>query len=253
MNKFRSIVYYFFPWLRKERSTTVRYAFPLIFVLTTFLGATALLSNSSTYIVVESRQTQVAAGENFAIDVFVVARVPVNAVDIRLSLPNAQVKYLGADIGESVITLWTKEPYFDKGTVYMSGGTYRKGFVGKHRIATINAQALTSGVAQIGVSHADLYAGDGTGAKVEVVAAGEDSTELVIAREDGSYTPNAAVGGDVTFTIIGDVDGDGKVTLTDISTFMAAWHNQSSTYDFNNDSKMTFRDFGIILARYFLQ
>ena len=168
-------------------------------------------------------------------------------------MPNAQVKYLGADIGESVITLWTKEPYYDKGTVYMSGGTYRKGFVGKHRIATINAQALTSGVAQIGVSHADLYAGDGTGAKVEVVAAGEDSAELVIAREDGTYAPNAAVGGDVTFTIVGDVDGDGKVTLTDISTFMAAWHNQSSTYDFNNDSKMTFRDFGIILAKYFLQ
>ncbi len=253
MNKLRSILYYFFPWSRKERSKTVRYAFPLIFVLTTFLGASALLSNSSTYIVVESRQTQVAAGENFAIDVFVVARVPVNAVDIRLSLPNAQVKYLGADIGESVITLWTKEPYYDKGTVYMSGGTYRKGFVGKHRIATINAQALTSGVAQIGVSHADLYAGDGTGAKVEVVAAGEDSAELVIAREDGTYAPNAAVGGDVTFTIVGDVDGDGKVTLTDISTFMAAWHNQSSTYDFNNDSKMTFRDFGIILAKYFLQ
>lgn len=232
---------------------TVQYAFPFVLTLTTFFGAAALLSDSATYIIVESREESISAGQNFAVDVFVVAKVPINAVEIRLAVPKEQVKFLGVDTGESVITLWTKEPYFENGTVYMTGGTYRKGFVGKHRIATVNLQALTSGVAQIGVSHADLYAGDGTGAKVTVSPAGEDSAELIIAREDGTYVPSAAAGGEVGFSIIGDVDGDGKVTLKDISSFMAAWHTKSSTYDFNGDSKMTFRDFGIILAKYFLQ
>lgn len=241
------------PWHRRERSTTVHYAFPFVFLLATALGATAIMSDKGTYLIVESREQNISAGENFAVDVFVVARVPVNAVDVRLSLPRGQVKVLGIDTGESVITLWTKEPYVENGVVYMQGGTYRKGFIGKHRIATVNAQALTSGLAQIGVTHAELYAGDGTGAKVSVVPAGEDSTELLIAREDGTYLPSATAGGDVSFTIIGDVDGDGAVTLKDISAFMSAWHNKTVTYDFNGDTRMTFRDFGIILAKYFLK
>ncbi len=253
MNPLQRIVDLVFPNRRHERSITVRYAFPFMLALTTFLGAAALMGEKDTYIIVESRQEQIAAGDNFEIDVFVVAKVPVNAVDIKLAIPKGQVKFLGVDTGESVITLWTKDPYFENGTVHMTGGTYRKGFIGKHRIATVSVQALTSGLAQIGVSHADLYAGDGTGAKVTVAEAGEDSTELVIAREDGTYVPSAVVGGEVGFSIIGDVDGDGKVTLKDISSFMAAWHNKSTLYDFNGDSKMTFRDFGIILAKYFFQ
>ncbi len=253
MSTLAKIVRWFFPWYHTERSSTVRYAFPLILVVSTLLGATALLSKNDTYIVVESRQESVRAGENFAVDVFVVARVPVNAVDLRLTLPKEQVKVLGVDTGESVITLWTKDPYFENGVVYMQGGTYRKGFIGKHRIATVNAQALTSGLAQIGVTHAELYAGDGTGSKVTVVPSEEDSTKLAIAREDGTYLPSASIGGEVQFTIIGDIDGDGKVTLTDISRFMAAWNSKDTQYDFNGDSRMSFRDFGIILAKYFFQ
>ena len=53
--------------------------------------------------------------------------------------------------------------------------------------------------------------------------------------------------------IISDIDGDGTVTLKDVSIFMAAWRNQDVIFDFNGDGKMTFRDFGIILSDSFFK
>ncbi len=237
----------------KSKSSTVKYAFPLFFGIATLLGASALLSETDTYIILEADNEEVIAGQNFAIDVYVVAQVPINAVDIRVALPVSQVKMLGVDTGESVITLWTKQPYFENGTVYFSGGTYRKGFVGKHKIGTINGQALTSGLAHVGVTYADLYAGDGTGDKVTVTSAGEDKTELKIAREDGTFLPSASLEGTAQFGIVGDIDGDGKVSLKDLSAFMNAWQTKSANHDFDGDNKMTFRDFGIILSKFFFQ
>ena len=60
--------------------------------------------------------------------------------------------------------------------------------------------------------------------------------------EDGVLSAEA------TISIITDMDGDGKVDLKDISTFMAAWFTKAKTYDFDGDGRMTFRDFSIILA-----
>ncbi|MCA9361240.1 hypothetical protein KC845_01640 [Candidatus Kaiserbacteria bacterium] len=250
---FERLKRWLFPWFYTKSTPTVRHAFPLFLTLVSVLGAAALLSEDVTYISIEPDRETVLAGENFSIDVYVTAKVPVNAVDIKVKLPTTQVKILGVDTGTSVITLWTKEPYFNSGTVFLSGGTYRKGFIGKHRIATIKAEAKTSGLAYIEVSEAVLYAGDGTGAEVTVTDVGEDSTQLAIAREDGTFVPNVSISGEGGLGIVGDIDNDGRVTLKDISAFMSAWHQKSKVYDFSGDSKMTFRDFGIILARYFFQ
>jgi hypothetical protein len=235
----------------------VRYAFPLIFAFAVFLGASAVVSTDKSYIHLESSASSVKAGDTFHINVYVKAVVPINAVDISLEFPKEQITITGIDTGESVITLWAKDPYVQGNKVIMQGGTFRRGFSGDHLIATINAKATQSGLAQFTTSDVVLLAGDGTGGKVTVSKNAKDATSLYITKEDGTFTKpsDSGVGikANVSVALVTDIDGDGKVTLTDISSFMGAWSTKTITYDFNGDGAMTFRDFGIILADSFLR
>jgi hypothetical protein len=231
----------------------------LVFTFVALLGAAAAItSTNKTFIHLESSQDSLRAGDSFQIDVYVNAHVAINAVDIRLQFPKEQINITGIDTGESVITLWAKDPYIENNSVILQGGTFRRGFRGDHLIATINARAIETGVAQISVDNVQLLAGDGTGAEVSITQNDEDSTTIYIAQEDGTFTdlPEGAgvnLQANASIVIITDIDGDGNVTLADISRFMVGWSNRSVLYDFNGDGKMTFRDFGIILADSFLR
>lgn len=236
----------------------MRYAFPMIFTFVALLGASAIVSSNKSFIRLQSSVQTLHAGETFYIDVYVTAHVPVNAVDITLAFPKNQIKVTGIDKGESVLTLWTQEPTVTDNKVLLSGGTFRKGFIGDHKIATINAQAIETGLAKFSVDDVLLLAGDGSGTKVTVSKTSEDSATLYITKEDGiakpaSDTDPIAIKGTTSVVIITDIDGDGNVSLGDISRFMVAWQSRSVVYDFNGDGIMTFRDFGIILADSFLR
>jgi len=256
MSPYKKILYFFCTNCQPNRSSTIKYAFPLIFAVAALLGTAAVVSNSKSFIHLESSSSSVRSGQTFQIDVYVTAHVPINAVDINLTFPKEQISIVGIDIGESVITLWTEEPYIKNNSVILQGGTFRKGFLGDHKIATINARAIQTGLAQFTAEDVVLLAGDGSGTAVKVSETGKESTSLYIAHEDGTFTPvkeGVGLQGTASVVLITDIDGDGKVTLGDISRFMAAWSSRAVIYDFNGDGAMSFRDFGIILADSFLQ
>ena len=260
MNLIKKIIYTLCAPCHPNRSATVRFAFPLVFAFTALIGTAALLDSSGSYIHIESSTQTVKAGESFTIDVFAFAHVPVNAIDIKLRFPKEYVEIQGIDTGESVITLWTQEPIVENDTVILRGGTFRKGFRGDHKIATINAVAVETGLAQISVGEVLLLAGDGSGSKVAVTPNDDTSRTVYIADATGQFpdgtpadTGSVALQGNVTILVVTDIDNDGQVTLTDISRFMAEWRSRGVVYDFNGDGQMTFRDFGIILAHYFLR
>jgi len=241
-----------------QRSTTVRVAFPIFITFAALIGMAAVIGSGKSYIHLETSQTSLKAGESFQIDVYAYAHVAVNAVDIRLQFPQDQMKILGIDTGESVITLWAQDPYVENNTVVLQGGTFRRGFRGDHLIATINARATETGLAHISVGEVELLAGDGTGAQVAVTENDDDETIVYIADAEGNFTKaqddsGVNLQGNASVVIVTDIDGDGTVTLADISRFMSAWANRNVVYDFNGDGKMSFRDFGIILAHSFLR
>lgn len=256
MISFKQILYFFCASCRSNRSSTVRYAFPLAFTLAAFLGAAVIVTDNKSFIHLESSVASIKAGESFKIEIYVSAHVPVNAVDITLEFPKNQISVVSIDKGESVLTLWTQEPRVENNKVYLTGGTFRRGFIGDHLIATINARATQSGLAKFSVDTVSLLAGDGSGSKVSVTKNAKESTTLYITSADGTKAPSAeAVGvqGVTSVVLVTDIDGDGQVTLADISRFIAAWNTKSTTYDFNGDGAMSFRDFGIILADSFLR
>lgn len=234
---------------RPNTSATVRFAFPVIFTMAVFAAA-AVVSDSESYVRLQASTSNVEEGRTFSVDVFAFAHTPVNAIDITLSFPEDQVEVMGVDTGASVITLWTQEPYVSGNKVVLSGGTYRRGFVGEHLIATIKMRGKATGLAQFTTSNPRFLAGDGSGSEVAVNET-KESVSLYIFNDEN---PLGSIGAQANLEIITDVDGDGSVTLKDVSMFMAAWFSgKSIRYDFNNDGKVTFKDFSIILADSFFR
>lgn len=230
------------PHNNEHEYRTVRYAFPLFVMSAILAGLAAVSSQDASYVSIVTEPHSVTEGEQFYIYVKVNAHVPINAVDLAIEYPESQVKIEGIDTGTSVITLWTEEPYARDGRVYLRGGVFQKGFLGEHTIARIKARATASGVAHVSTENATLIAGDGQGTEVAVSDTSSNETRLYITATDGTLE------GKATFSIITDLDGDGSVSLADISAFMAAWFTRLKTFDFDRDGRMTFRDFSILLS-----
>ena len=235
---------------KRTRSRTVRYMFPALLGTATLLGATALTAVNNSFVVLESSEQIVEVGDLFEVTVVASAHTPVNAVDILVSFPADSVEVFGVDRGQSVLTLWTEDPVITNSSVALRGGTFRKGFIGEHEIATINFRALKTGQYDVLVSKSTLFAGDGQGTEVPVTVHPRSKLSLFNFDETTSESDIAVA---IQSKITTDLTNDGKVTLQDISAFMGAWSNKSQIFDFDNDGKMTFRDFSIILADFFLQ
>lgn len=250
MKFFRRVLNKVFPTLGLKNSPTVRYAFSFLFVFAAIASIAAVSSSKGSYVKVVPSANMVEVGTQFTLEVYVFADAPINAVDLSVLYPEAQVEVLGIDKGESVITLWTEEPSVKDGAVILRGGTYKRGFVGEHKIATINLKAKTAGSAQFLAGTVNLLAGDGKGTSVKADTSRAKITTNVYAAGE-KPVGNMTLEGEVSFLVITDIDGDGAVTLTDISSFMANWTSQERKFDFNNDGQMTFRDFSIILFDYF--
>ena len=240
-------------YVRKSRRvTTVRHMFPLIALALGILGASSFSANGTSYVTLKPIPSYVKAGGTVSISVDAVAATAVNAIDIQIAYPTDTLKIKQIDTGESVITLWTEEPKVEGNKVILRGGVYRKGFIGEHHIATIVAEALKDGSAEILVKDSTFLAGDGTGASVRVTK--NDADRAVVTVGEGTQVANSGKGeggklsANVAVEIVTDIDGNGTVDFGDIQAFMSAWRNGNKTFDFNSDGRMTFRDFAIILS-----
>lgn len=250
MRVLSNILKYVFPTASLRNSATVRYAFSFLFLFAALIGMAAVVGKDGTYIKIVTPTTSIEAGAVFPVDVYVYAATPVNAIDISVSFPEKQIEILGIDKGESVITLWTEDPFVAQSSVILRGGTYKRGFVGEHKIATINAKALTTGKAEFITNNVKILAGDGKGTEIATdLSRGKIVTTIIEAGSANTVTLQGAG----SIVVITDIDGDGAVSLRDISSFMASWSSKDTVYDFNGDGNMTFKDFSIILADFFLK
>jgi hypothetical protein len=248
MSRFKAYILSIFTLKRK--SFTVRYMFPALLTGVALFSLASVNSTQSSYVRLVSSQTSIEAGERFTLHVYARSHVPVNAVDITLAFDKNAVEVLEVDRGQSVLTLWTEDPIIKSNQVILRGGTFRKGFLGEHEIASIDLRALNTGLGTFEATDVALLAGDGSGTPVKVTKSQGASLNFFIYDEN---TDPETIAINVKVKIVTDINGDGKVTLSDISAFMAAWNQKTTTYDFNSDGKMTFRDFSIILADFFLK
>lgn len=243
----RTAAYHVQTVLRPTHARTIARSFSLTFIAVSALAAAALLQDDASYIRIETDAAIVSAEEQFTMSVYVGAHTSVNAVDVAIAFPSERVEVLGIDTGESVISIWTEEPFVEGDKIILRGGTFRRGFLGEHLIARVNMRALESGSANFNVDDITLLAGDGSGSNVQVGDDGVDALSVIVANADGNLS------GIVEVQIKTDIDGNGDVSLKDVESFMIAWRSRSQLYDFNGDNKMTFKDFAIILSDSFFK
>ncbi len=210
------------------------------------LSLALVVSSDVSYVRIDTVPKEVHAGDMVTISVYASAHVPTNAVDIKVAYPESQFKVESIDVGESVITIWTEEPHAKNGNVFLRGGVFRKGFVGEHLVARIQARAVGTGSARILASESVFLAGDGKGSTVTLTKNGGEVATVRI-DEKGTLESKVAIG------LVTDIDGDGDVDMSDIQNFLTAWSKDVDSFDFNGDGKMTFRDFGILLAKSFFE
>ncbi len=236
-------------FFHRSGNTTVRYMFPfLVGIFALFL--TNVISSDKSYIKLVPSKDMVMQGEEFSVDVYVSAHVPVNAINVNVGFSSEMVEIKNINTGNSVLTIWTHEPKVEDGIVKFSGGTFKRGFLGEHLIGTVNAKAKYSGSTEFFVENAELLAGDGKGTSVVIDKSNADSkTSFYIYDQDEDPSKISA---EVKININADIDGDGNVTLNDVGAFLSSWHSKKTTYDFNSDGKMNFVDFSIILTKSFI-
>ena len=232
-----------------NKARTVKFMFPLVFGVVAVLGAAVITGEDASYVKLVPSETVVKNGETFWIEIYAFASVPVNAIDLEVKFSSNAVEILSVDKAQSVLTIWKDEPVIDKNSIKLSGGTFRRGFMGEHLVATIKAKAKFNGETEFTVNDAVLLAGDGKGTEVAVdkTAYGAKTSFYIYNQNEAPDIIRATFG----IKINEDINGDGKVTLADISAFLSAWHSKNTIYDFNNDKKMNFIDFSIILAKSF--
>lgn len=231
-------------------SYTVKYMFPALLGSVLLLSANSITSIDQSYVYLSSDIRTVEVGELVSVEVGVSAHTPINAVDITIDYPADMVEVFSIDRGQSVLTLWTEDPVVTTDSVRFAGGTFRRGFVGDHEIATVKFRAQKTGQYRITTGAVTFVAGDGSGDEVAADTNPANSTSLFNFDENTSEEQiRVAIAQGVTT----DLNQDGRVTLQDISAFMGAWNTQTQVYDFDRDGRMTFRDFSIILADFFLR
>jgi len=233
---------------RQDRKGTVRFMFPALISAAAILGASLIAATDTSYVSLSASKTMVEAGSRFSVDIYAYANTAVNAVNVTLNFDGDKITVSEVDRGQSVITVWTKDPTVEKNRVILSGGTYRRGFIGKHKIASVDFVAEKSGQVNLSVSDVLFLAGDGEATPV-LTSETLDSSAVVYVYGQGDDPSQIKI--KINKNLATDLDGDGEVTLKDISAFMGAWSNKSKFYDFNGDNKMTIRDLSIILANYF--
>lgn len=237
--------------MRVQSTRTVRYAFPAALFVSVLLGANVISQQAEPEVVLRVSDTQVVIGETAYLDVFIDTATPINAVTIDITAPVNRVHIDTIEIGNSVITLWTAEPSIKRDTIQLRGGTFRRGFMGEHLIARIPFTPSDSGAFTFKASKIELVAGDGAGTVVTPDASAVTSETIYAFADSGDFMVSQESGRAETFeaSIRSQLGIGGRdISLRDISTFMSAWSNRNTVYDFDGDTDMTFRDFAILLA-----
>ncbi len=135
---------------------------------------------------------------------------PVNVVDGSISFPSDKLQVTNISKDNSIVSLWVQEPVASSSqdSIAFSGGLPSPGFTGiAGQIMTISFKVKNAGNADIGLRDAHVFANDGVGTDILADTTPAHLTLLV---------PKIA-------KIIGDMNGDGKVDLIDVSILLSRW------------------------------
>lgn len=196
----------------------------------------------------------ILVGEEFTVAIEVATNVPTNVYAGEVHFDSKIFTVKSIDYNTSIANLWAEEPWYSNGdgTVNFAGGTTAEGgFVGSDNILHITFKTLKAGAGEIGLkdAHILLYDGLGTDAKLaprKPIVIGSQPQQTQLNARPISKDTSVSVREDAPSY---DLNNDGKVSLGDVSMFMANLKSSDKRFDLNADGKIGLRDLNMLLGK----
>jgi hypothetical protein len=225
----------------------------------------ALLSTVSYFWVSQSDNTYTASmelvptaavltlGENFQTSVVLGATTPINAFTGVVTFDPNQLQVAKIDYNTSIADLWAEEPWYKNGdgTIHFAGGTTDSGgFVGSGVVLTITFTSIGAGDAPVRITRAAVLRHDGFGTEATLEPS-IDGLFTVTTNERTVVTNDTVTTVSVRDTsLTGDLNGDGRVSIGDMSTFLTHLATGDSRGDLNGDGRVSVVDLSILVTQF---
>lgn len=190
-------------------------------------------------------QENLRLGESMTLVVNLNAKIPVNAIGVTLVIP-PEIEVVAISKEGSFIDLWTEETILREtaGELRFSGGSLeRGGLTGVHTALTLTVRAKSPGEAVFSFKDTEVRAHDGIGDLV--------STELrTLSISIAEDMPHGTIGetAHATRAVNADFDGNGAVTIADLSILMLRiFGTYDARFDLNQDGLLSLADLSIFL------
>ena len=161
--------------------------------------------------------------------------VSINAVGGNITYSSDNVEIIDISTTDSIINYWVQEPRFSNasGTASFSGVVLSPGFTGSAgNIITLSFKAKRAGKTSIDITDAQVLANDGLGTNI--------LTDVV---------PGTLVVKDKQTQRM-DINGNGKVDLSDASILISYWGTSDAKSDLNGDGIVNLKDLSILAAKF---
>ena len=162
----------------------------------------------------------------------------VNAVAGSIIFPPDKLEMASTSKDNSIINLWIQEPALNAtgDAVTFSGVLPSPGFVGPAgQVLNVSFKVKATGIAIIDIKDAQVLANDGLGTNIlaQVVPA------------------NLTLVPPVSKTNPADLNGNGKVDISDVSILIAHWGTSTDPrFDLNKDDMVDIKDLSIIMSKF---
>ena len=159
----------------------------------------------------------------------------VNAVGGNIAYSPDSVEIIDISTSDSIINYWVQEPRFSNasGTASFSGVVLSPGFTGSAgNIITLSFKAKRAGKTNIDITDAQVLANDGLGTNI--------LTDVV---------PGTLVVKDKQTQRM-DINGNGKVDLSDASILISYWGTSDAQSDLNGDGIVNLKDLSMLAAKF---
>ena len=161
--------------------------------------------------------------------------VSINAVGGNIAYSSDNVEIIDVSTSDSIINYWVQEPKFSNasGTASFSGVVLSPGFTGSAgNIVTLSFKAKRPGKTSIDITDAQVLANDGLGTNI--------LTDVI---------PGTLVVKDKQTQRM-DINGNGKVDLSDASILIFHWGTNDAQSDLNGDGIVNLKDLSMWAAKF---
>lgn len=189
----------------------------------------------------------------FNVSVTINSRTPINAFTGLITFDNRNLQVEKIDYNTSIADLWAEEPWYKNGdgTIHFAGGTtVPGGFIGEGTVLNITFRSINSGSTQVNINHAQILKHDGLGSEATLsepidaifTVTNPAATNMIMPEKETDVVvrdPN----------LRGDLNGDGTVTIADVSMLFVYLTKSDLRGDLNSDGRISTVDLSIIIGQ----